>query len=467
MHQFAGIQDVQKFGNYYVDDSARLMKRLAYIYKRLMTIGAGQLPARVNWDLKAGIARHLYEDSQAVKLFMKRITELRSPSTQRLKDPDPWLALFFDELLMARSDYELWVGIYEIVRPELYKCLTEYMNETQPLVDYPSVRLIKQVLIDLEEQLAWGKAIAPVLLEDSAFFRNNQERYSLVVDDVDSAKEYKENLIRLLDPIGGFEGKKLDQAIKVPDRWRSHQIYEIPKIAVRDPRMGGSTLGRTGVANPPEDPVMMKIVANARTRQEELGAAELCAATLFLQPNMPWEFYEDMARHCWDEMRHTLFGQAVLDKGGYEWFSQPQFKGDYDPHMKKPVANSYVWLSIGIEGSAMKKDAMPAESQDLRKKAKTMNDPFVSLFSLFVDFDWADEVTHHQYGRKWAEELIGDYHTSERIANSEMHLNLIRMAKDTHEYWKDKPDTMNRTMHMQDWEQLMKPELLEKIESID
>jgi hypothetical protein len=115
----------------------------------------------------------------------------------------------------------------------------------------------------------------------------------------------------------------------------------------------------------------------------------------------------------------------------------------------------------------MKKEAMPAESQDLRKKAKTMNDPFVSLFSLFVDFDWADEVTHHQYGRKWAEELIGDYHTSERIAQSEMHLNLIRMAKDTHEYWKVKPDSMNRTMHMQDWEQLMKPELLEKIEYID
>ncbi|MBW7460065.1 hypothetical protein K0U00_38985, partial [Paenibacillus sepulcri] len=232
----------------------------------------------------------------------------------------------------------------------------------------------------------------------------------------------------------------------------------------RDPRMGGDTLGRTGVANPPTEPELARIIANVRTRQEELGAAELCAATMVLQNNMPWSFYEDLARHCWDETRHTLFGQAVLDLGGYDWYSMPQFKGDYDPHMMKPVANSYIWLSIGIEGSAMRKDGMPKEARMLKAAAEKTDNEVVKLFAQCVDFDWADEVTHHQFGRKWAEELMDDYRTSERIANREMELNFARMARDTCSFWEDKPDSFNKQMFLNDWKDRLRPELLKELD---
>lgn len=464
MYEYAGIQEAQKLGSYGVEDSARLMKRLAYIYRRLMLIGAAQLPARMNWHYKGGIARHLYEDSQAASLFMKRASELRSPQAQQFKDPDPWIALFFDELLMARSDYELWVGLYEIVRPALRELLQQYAQETQPLVDYPTRRIVRQVLADLDEQTAWGQAIRPVLLEDAVYFAANRERFALAVDDEASAEEYRRHLNRLLNVMGGLAGNDTKRAGHVPERWRSREKYAIPHKAVRDPRMGGETLGRTGVANPPTEPGLAEMIANVRTRQEELGAAELCAVTMVLQNNMPWSFYEDLARHCWDEMRHTLFGQAVLDLGGYDWYSMPQFKGDYDPHMKKPVANSYVWLSIGIEGSAMKKDAMPKEARLLKEAAAQTDDKVTRLFAQCVDFDWADEVTHHQYGRKWAEELIGDHLTSERIANREMLVNLARMARDTYAYWEAQPDSYNKEMHLGQWKTFLRPDLLKEAE---
>jgi hypothetical protein len=464
MYAYAGISSAQKIGKYSVDESARLMKRIAYIYRRLMMIGAAQMPARVNWHFKAGLARHLFEDSQAAGLFMKRASELRSPQAQQLKDPDPWLALFFDELLMARSDYELWTGIYGVVRPALRQLLKQYIVETQQLVDYPSLRVMKQILLDLDEQTTWGEAIQPVLVEDAAFFTAHQGTYSITVDDEISAASFRDYLLDLLTQIGGIEGNALHKVENVPNRMRSQDKYSVPLIAVRDPRMGGETLGRTGVANPPTEPEMAKLVANIRTRQEELGASELCAVTMVLQQNMPWSFYEDLARHCWDEMRHTLFGQAVLDLGGYDWYSMPQFKGDYDPHMKKPVANSYVWLSIGIEGSAMKKDGMPKEARMLKAMAEKTNNEIVKLFAQCVDFDWADEVTHHQFGRKWAEDLIGDYHTSERIANREMQLNLARMARDTYSYWQDKPDSFDKQMHLSEWKSHLRPELLKELE---
>ncbi|MBO9607206.1 MAG: hypothetical protein J7639_14695 [Paenibacillaceae bacterium] len=459
-YQFAGITDAQKLGAYYVQDAARLMNRLSYSYYRLMRIGAGQLPARVNWHFKAGVARHLYEDSQARAELADRVAELRAPQAkQQPKAPDPWLEVLFDELLMARSDYELCAGIYEVIRPELKRIVDLYIERTQPLVDYPTVRVLKRVRLDLEEQISWGQSIAPVLQEDAAYFRSRPET-GIAADDADSAAPFVAHLRGLLAKIGGLDGAAMADVGDVPDRRRSTAAFEVVKKAVRDPRMGGETLGRTGVANPPEDSVLAPVVKNARTRQEELGAAELCAATLYLQDNMPWSFYADMARHCWDEMRHTLFGQAVLDSAGYDWFSMPQFKGDYDPHMKKPVASAYVWLSVGIEGSAMKKDAMPKESRDLRALADKTGDPFVTFFAQCVDYDWADEVTHHQYGRKWAEDLIGDYHTSEMIAHHEMKLNLIRMAEDTYTYWADKPDSHNKQLHLREWASYHTPEML-------
>ncbi|GAA3403401.1 hypothetical protein ACFFNY_35565 [Paenibacillus hodogayensis] len=437
MHQYAGIQNAQKLGQYDVEQSSKIVKRLAYSHYRLMMIGAAQLPARMNWDFKAGLARSVYEDAQAMKMWVDRASELRNPQLQKMKSPDPWLELFWDELLMARSDYELWVGVYEVAKPAITRLYEQYLESTQPLVDYPTVRLMKHARLDLEEQLAWGAAIQPVLLEDARYFNAHSDQYHVVIDDEASAQPYKDHLLELLHNCGGMAGEAVENN-RTPIRWRSKEAYRIPDKAVRDPRMGGDTLGRTGVKNQPDDDVIAGAAEAARIRQEELGAAELCAATLVMQQGMPWEFYDDLSRHCWDEMRHTLYGQAVLDLGGFEWFSQPQFKGDYDPHMDKPVAASYVWLSVGIEGEAMKKEQMPKESRFYTKLAQQREEPFVKLLAQGIDFDWADEVTHHRYGRKWAEELVGGYGNARLIADKEMALNNERMRVDTRNYWTGK-----------------------------
>jgi hypothetical protein len=466
MYKFAGIHHVDRIGKYGVQEASNLLKKLSYAYYRLMKIEAAHVPARMNWHFKAGLARQLYEDCMAMKLLMKRGSELRMPQAQRMKSPDPWLEVLFDELLMARSDYELWVGLYEVVKPEMHKILSDYIVSTQQLVDYPGRRVARQALLDLEDQLAWAAAIKPVLLEDAAFFLNSDDQYDIVADDDTSAAPYRDQLTGYLLGNGGFSGKPVQTAsASAPHRSRSNEAFKQPSRAVRDPRMGPDTLGRTGVGNPAKDPVIAKAIESARVRQEEMGAAELCAAVLAWQPDMPWEFYEDIARHCWDEMRHTLFGQAVMDSAGYEWYTQPQFKGDYDPHTNKTLASSYVWLSIAVEGDAMHKDSMPAESKRLYELSAKSDDPAIHLLAQCIDFDWADEVTHHQYGRRWSAELLGDELTAKRIADRENKLNNVRSAKDTIEYWKDKENNLIGEMYTSYFQQFLTPELLKEIET--
>ena len=74
------------------------------------------------------------------------------------REPDQRLSLLLDELLHARTDEELLVGLYEIVKPALLEAEREYARTTQQIVDYPTVRLLRPIIADLEEQIAWGPA---------------------------------------------------------------------------------------------------------------------------------------------------------------------------------------------------------------------------------------------------------------------------------------------------------------------
>ncbi len=85
---------------------------------------------------------------------------------------------------------------------------------------------------------------------------------------------------------------------------------------------------------------------------------------------MPWEFYRDLARHLWDEVRHALFGQAALENDGVDWMSRPQYTSDYDVNAPKIPGAQYTWLAIGIEEGAMKRPGKAGEYEFCRDQAK-------------------------------------------------------------------------------------------------
>ncbi|WP_156157846.1 hypothetical protein [Gordoniibacillus kamchatkensis] len=166
--------------------------------------------------------------------------------------------------------------------------------------------------------------------------------------------------------------------------------------------MGGTTLYRSSMGIKFDDPVRERLVSMMRVRQEEMTAAELLAAVIWLQKGMPWTFYRDLARHLWDEIRHALFGQAALEAEGYDWHSRPQYTSDYDVNIEKMPGTQYAWLSIGIEEGAMKRPGKVGEFEFCRDEAKH------PLMAQFQDYDWADEVTHAAFGRTWTPELFGE-----------------------------------------------------------
>jgi hypothetical protein len=131
-------------------------------------------------------------------------------------------------------------------------------------------------------------------------------------------------------------------------------------------------------------------------RSQEMTAAELCATVLFEWEELPYEGCVDLARHCWDETRHSLFGQAALEGEGIPLETLPSWVGYAKHTLPVPAQKRYSHLAIATEGGVM---AYPGGKRGEWEWCKDLAQH--PLMTTYQDFDWADEVTHVRYGREW------------------------------------------------------------------
>lgn len=383
---YTGLSQPSKVGSFGVEACAAFLRRVEFVHRKLVYLEAGHLVQRSLWELKAALGRHLYEDAEAVTALRERILDLRQNPSVLTREPDQRLTLVLDELLHARTDEELLVGLYEVVKPALLAAEREYVRTTQQLVDEPSVRLFRTVIANVEEQVAWGQRAVRVMVDE----RGKRTEVA----------EFSDKLAGYLAAAGGIGGQEAGAAPAAGRRWRSAEPFVLPMRTVRDRRFPGTVRYKHGAPDdvPPGDETRERLLLMMRTRQEEMNVAEVVAAVIWHRRDQPWEFTHDLARHEWDEMRHCLMGQAALEAEGIDWMRYPQFTGDYDLNATNLPDAQYAWL-FGIESSAMKRTGKRGEYEFCRDEAQH------PLMTQFQDFDWADEVKHVHIGREWTAHL--------------------------------------------------------------
>jgi hypothetical protein len=386
--KFSGIDNPYETGKYSVADNAKKLLRYVYFHQKLTLIGCAHLAARADWELKHGIGRHLYEDAETATSLRKRVLELRTSKNQLGKSPDPAMELFFAELIHVNSDLEFATLIYGYIKPKLLQIYRKHVVETQQIVDQPTIRMFQQIIWDLEQQVAWGERMI-IHLKAKESLSTEQERFIVYLLDIERAA-------------GGFDGTGA-RALSYHEKNRSQVAYNLPANAVRDSSMGPCVNYRSVedlVFETPEEEI---IIGTMCIRQQEMVAAEMIAGVIYQQlDDMPWEFYAELARHVYDEIRHSMFGQSALEVEGYDWRSRPQYVGEYDLLLTKVPALRYALLSVGYEDWAMKRPGKVAEYERFRDVIKR------PLLTQFQDYDWADEVIHASFGRKWAPLMLNE-----------------------------------------------------------
>jgi hypothetical protein len=242
------------------------------------------------------------------------------------------------------------------VRTALLAQYREHCERSNPVVDHPTRRILRIIIAEEAESLAWtGQALeglrahspAPAEPAGAAFEPRRDARFT-----------------------GSYNFD-----------FPPHNIKPLAYVSVEE-----------------------RNLALLCKRLLEMDVPEMMASIVSERTDQPWEFQLDYRRQLWDEARHSMMGEIAFEKRGIDWTKIPLNVGFALRLNLFATPRERQLLLYSIEQSLM-----PAETGKRYEYEVAMaaGDP---LSAHFQDFDWADEVLHAQIGRRWlkAEGLHGE-----------------------------------------------------------
>src|SRR5437899_3277188 len=289
-----------------VEECVRRLKRCHYAFKRLHQILTARITAEPLYELQMGFSLHAHLCAEHVTALRKRVGEMREPPLGLEAVPDPNLEIFFDEILGAPTTQELVLGLYEKALPALKAALERHLQDTNPLVDQPSVRLCRFALLELADMLHFGAQSIAALVDDQS--RRRVADWLMLLDDG-------------LAAAGGLAGAEAPSAKNIARHYsaKPYQYDRVPKRDERFPDPYNMGVNAEVFLYDPKFPPQAKTLMMFYKRLREIDVPEMMASILAETPDKPWDYYRDMTRQLWDEARHAMMGEVGFANLGIDW----------------------------------------------------------------------------------------------------------------------------------------------------
>lgn len=353
-------------------------------YQALETLSArllgGWMPGIATWEVKKQVGYHLWEDMQFSKQLRTRLWELRVNQPDRKLSPQLSDAIHL--LSHAQHDFELLAGLYLVLKFELKNAYEQYIHTTFDIYDHPSVLVLRQIIPVREAQIEWARRIVDGLA-DSGEKRREVQRWLQFSQDIISS-------------IGGVDGEQpitTEMPISPPAYSSLLPFAEARRDERFDIQIGSPSI-------PDENDHAAYVVWQFSNYVQEMQAAETLASIMWEVEGMDWEFYYDIARHCWDEVRHSELGETRLDQLGYHISDFPSSIGSYTWRQLFTPLIRYCALTYVIEADSFKL------KHDNYQKFLGIND---MESAQAIMYDIIDETLHVRWGTKWVPSLMKHY----------------------------------------------------------
>jgi hypothetical protein len=315
-------------------------------------------------DLKLLLGRLQHQAAGRCHWLRNRLREMRTTKVRIDGMPNEGLAILLDEALFGDDSSEVARFVWWI-HGELLASYEDYLATTNPLADAPTCELIESFLLRLRATVASLYA------------------YLDQVGVPESERNLPPRLQKFADAAGGVDGSKTKA--EGASRERSTEPFAIPRKPGRDAGLKQVW----DYVKPPMEDVADYFAYMLGIRFSEINVAEGLAVVLCETKEMPWEFYWDISRHLWDEVRHSMMGEAGIEAtfGATSAIPMREYESVYC--MEAPALEQYATLGLEIEGAQMKYPVGKRGEWEFCRDA--VKHP---LMTTFQDFDWADEVLH-------------------------------------------------------------------------
>jgi hypothetical protein len=365
------------------------LKRYYYAFARLHEILTARITAEPIYELKTGFSHQAYLCAEHVQAIRTRVGEMREPPLGLEEVPHEALGVFFDEVLAARTTEALLLGLYEEALPALERALENHLRDTNPLVDAPSVRILRFALLELADMIEYGNQCTACLVDDKA-------RHDLA--------SWLALLGECLAAAGGIDG-----TAPVSGRRAQRQFSKTPYVYDRVPRrderfqdLWNQGVNAESFIYNPDVPAQPKTLMMLFKRLREIDVPEMMAGIIVETKGKPWEYYRDMSRQLWDEARHAMMGEVGFVALGVDWTkARITHNWSYRLNTECTPLERHAVLYF-IEQGLMTKTGK-------RYEWELGRDSGIPLIATLQDYDWADEVLHAQLGRLWYIPAVGEW----------------------------------------------------------
>lgn len=373
-----------------VEENVNRLKRYHFALKRLMQIFEARLTAEPVYELKMAFSLHAHYCAEHATALRERVAEMRTPPLGLDKVPDDSLQIFFDEIQNAASTLALLTGIYRHALPALHRGMAKHLEQTNPLADHPTVRILRFAQLELDEMIRYGTEAVRCLSPQAS---------------PDDEPTHWETLLRaLLAAAGDLDGSQPAQPCELAPI-HSARPFVFDKVPQRDERfLDPYNMGvhaEEFLYDPtfrPRDKTLMMYYK----RMREIDVPEMMATILTETTDKPWAYYRDMTRQLWDEARHAMMGEVGFVHNGIDW--------------RKFVRVNFTWsLGLNTQLQPWERHAVLyfIEQGLMTKTGKRFewevgSESGDELARLFQDHDWADEVLHAHIGKNWYVSAFGN-----------------------------------------------------------
>jgi hypothetical protein len=366
-----------------VQEMARL-QRLLFEVEREFVRTATTLIYRVGEpELKYLLCQHVWESASHARFLRERGREMSGfGNGDSVRDS---IRQIFNEAVMADDADTALAGFYVVLKPALLAAYRHYLKATHELADWPSKKLVEEFIGDEERHAREMAAHLPKAADASwiAHLRAAVEAQGGLAGECDRT------------PLpAGFAWEHATRRYTHPETCNRGKYPTCSSVFSHDPKE--TPIVRPWLVDAKTDPRVIRLMVYVWLMME-MDAVDYLATVFYDTPDAPFDLHHDMARHLWDESRHSQFGFRQLPKLGVDLMTVEHSLDLYNILVQMPPHERYAMMTMEFEAGSFPTKATVMD------RVRELNDFEADTL---LAFDRNDEQNHVRYGHRWLPEIM-------------------------------------------------------------
>ncbi|MSU66980.1 MAG: ferritin-like domain-containing protein [Opitutaceae bacterium] len=383
-------------------------------------------------ELKYLLCQHVWEAASHARFIRERGRELSGFGTT--DDVRPALRQLFNEAVMPADATVALAGFYRVIKPALHDAYRHYLTATHHLADWPSRKLVEEFLAD---EARHADEMAPYLpVAASASKQTTSTAPELLrlgeARTLPSASTASEKSAKINVPTSVSDSDLVTHLAQLTTLLASHPTLfpcspslplsaspssaspssAPPLLSATHPYTHPPTCHRGRFPtcssvfsdDPAETPVVRAWLIDPTTDARvirimvyvwlmmELDAVDYLATVFYDTPHAPFDLHHDLARHLWDESRHSQFGYRQLPRLGVDLLTLEHSLDLYTILVQMTPPERYAMMTMEFEANSF-----PTKAH-VMDRVRELNDFEADTL---LAFDRNDEQNHVRSGHRW------------------------------------------------------------------